>query len=122
MTKANQLSFHTFQKINKLRNNEAYITVDSSDLFFGTAIAGEVGELCNFIKKERRDKTDFSQEIAEECADIIAYISVFAEKRGIDLGQAVTDKFNEVSRRKEVNSRFLLSEDGASIIVRDLED
>lgn len=46
----------------------------SEDVRFLTlALAGEVGELCNLIKKNWRDGTDVKAEIRDEIADIYVY-------------------------------------------------
>lgn len=73
---------------------------DWSDTDWATAIAGEVGELCNYIKKEMRDHVDKSEDIKREMADIIMYLDLFAAKHAIDLEKIVTEKFNEVSLRR----------------------
>lgn len=63
------------------------------------ALAGEAGELCNWIKKELRDGVSRKDEIAKELADVVTYADLLAARYGIDLGAAVRDKFNEVSQR-----------------------
>jgi len=77
-------------------------------------MAGEVGEACNLVKKLRRltgptmesggantpDSTvDIVDQIGKELADTIIYADLLAARLGIDLGQAVRDKFNIVSER-----------------------
>lgn len=69
---------------------------------WGNALAGEVGEAANIIKKiERGDKTleEARQDLADELADVMAYLDILAFRAGIDLGQAVADKWNRVSER-----------------------
>lgn len=71
--------------------------------FWGIAVAGETGELCNFIKKmARSDDKDFIPDIAKEAADIVIYLDLLCAKLGIDLQASIINKFNEVSIR--VNS------------------
>jgi NTP pyrophosphatase (non-canonical NTP hydrolase) len=68
------------------------------------ALCGEAGELANFAKKHRRDGLECEQEMAKELADIVTYATIFATRLGVDIGEAVRDKFNEVSqRRDEIN-------------------
>jgi NTP pyrophosphatase (non-canonical NTP hydrolase) len=67
-----------------------------------TAVAGEVGELANIIKKVRRG--DFTLDearngIAGELADVQAYLDILAYRCGVDLGDATMAKWNDVSRR-----------------------
>lgn len=70
---------------------------------WGNAIAGETGELCNFLKKQNRDKVSLKSEIAKEAADIVIYLDLLCEREGIDLRAAIRSKFNEVSEKKGVN-------------------
>lgn len=75
---------------------------DMSVLFWSTALAGEVGELCNFIKKEVRGDEISHSDLANEAADIVIYLDLLCKKLNIDLCEAIRYKFNEVSDR--VNS------------------
>lgn len=76
------------------------------------ALVGELGEYANVRKKyQRGDLTaeQFAKEAAKELADVQLYLVLLARRaldvpgrahpRGVDLSQAVVDKFNEVSRR-----------------------
>lgn len=73
------------------------------------AVVGELGEYANIRKKfERGDITEaeFRELAADELADTIVYLDILAFRLGIDLGEAVIDKFNRVSAR--VGSDVLL--------------
>jgi NTP pyrophosphatase (non-canonical NTP hydrolase) len=73
------------------------------------AMAGETGEACNAVKKLRRhaDGTNSAKDpsteaecvasIAVELADTVIYADLLAARLGIDLGEAVREKFNCVS-------------------------
>jgi len=112
-----QLDFDTLRKANEARlplfknkhGNLAHSKSDGSDWSpaqWLQAVVGELGEYANFRKKyERGDitKEEFSVEAEKELADVIIYLDLLAKQLGIDLGQAVTDKFNEVSRRVGVD-------------------
>lgn len=75
------------------------------------AMAGEAGEVCNAVKKLRRheDGTNTAKDpqtvdelktaVGKELADTIIYADLLAARLGVDLAQAVKDKFNEVSER-----------------------
>lgn len=63
------------------------------------AVAGETGELCNNIKKANRGDLISIKKIMDEAADIVHYCTLLANHYQFDLGQAVVDKFNEVSER-----------------------
>ena len=78
------------------------------------AVLGELGELANIVKKfERGDFSNGLEELvdykdetitlremmAKEFADVVTYLDIGAFRAGVDLGQAVVEKFNEISAR-----------------------
>ena len=76
------------------------------------AVIGELGEYANLRKKfERGDMTleEFEQAAKKELADVQTYLDILAlrcldkgdlvHERGVNLGQATMEKFNEVSER-----------------------
>lgn len=71
--------------------------------FRGNELAGEIGEACNVIKKLERERLGLPgsrstiQALAEELADGVICISLIAATEGIDLAQAIVDKFNATS-------------------------
>ena len=80
---------------------------------WGCALAGEVGEALNIIKKYERG--DFTQiaweekwqyELECECADIAVYLDLLAIHANISLEDAIRHKFNVVSNR--INSEIRL--------------
>lgn len=90
------------------------------------AVVGELGEFANIRKKfERGDLTieEYAKMAADELADVIIYLDIlaarcldrdagdirFVDHLGIDLGEAVMRKFNEVSRR--VGSNVVIEAD-----------
>lgn len=90
---------------NKLRNKEwdpeGVVTLS----FRGNELAGEVGEVCNEVKKLERIRlgirgTQSSKErVAEEMADVLICLSLLANDVGVDLKEAVIDKFNKTSEK-----------------------
>jgi NTP pyrophosphatase (non-canonical NTP hydrolase) len=73
------------------------------------AVVGELGEYANFRKKFERGDVDaetFHREAKKELADVVIYLDILAMQLGIDLGQAVMQKFNETSRK--VGARVVL--------------
>lgn len=84
------------------RGEPAHSQPDGSDWSlpeWGNALAGEVGELANLLKKVRRGDITLDEalpEISKELADVLTYL---AFRCGIDLGMAAIAKFNEVSAR-----------------------
>lgn len=86
------------------------------------AVIGELGEYANERKKfERGDLTleEFRVKAGKELADVQIYLSILAMRcldspgvptiAGIDLGGAVIDKFNEVSKRVGSNVRLAIN-------------
>jgi len=72
-----------------------------------TAVTGELGELASLLKMRNRERdglvgNKFSptqKQIADELADVVTYLDLLAEVLGVDLGEAIIAKFNEVSER-----------------------
>lgn len=80
--------------------------------YFGNAIAGEVGEACNIIKKIERERLGLRgsratlSELAEELADVIIYIDLLAADCNIDLEQAIKIKFNRTSDKYNLGTKI----------------
>jgi NTP pyrophosphatase (non-canonical NTP hydrolase) len=115
----NTLNFARLRDRNVSRCEEVFHKLDDwSPTDWATAMAGECGEACNLIKKLRRldgaDKNldsdqqrgEFILDTAKELADLVIYADLLAARLGIDLGEAVVQKFNEVSAKR--NSTNLL--------------
>jgi NTP pyrophosphatase (non-canonical NTP hydrolase) len=73
--------------------------------FLGNAAAGEMGEVCNIIKKLERERLGLAGSrstiaaLAKELADVAIYTSLIAIKARINLDRAVMEKFNETSHK-----------------------
>ena len=95
------------ERIPKFKNARGELAhkPDGSDWLLSqwcNATCGELGETANLIKKIERG--DFSldetrEELGKELADVAIYLDLLSFRAGIDLGEAVRNKFNEVSRR-----------------------
>lgn len=82
---------------------------DWSDAEWLEAVVGEIGEYANLRKKLRRG--DLTREealplLADEIADVVIYLDILAFRLGIDLGEAVMDKWNRTSQRVGVGLRL----------------
>lgn len=108
------LTFKTLRKVNIARCESFHSLDDWTNSDWAMALAGEVGELCNKLKKRRRGDYIEDYEISEELADIIFYTDLLAARLKVDLEKAVVDKFNKVSER--YNSPIRL-ENGSSTIL-----
>lgn len=75
---------------------------------WAVALAGEVGELCNLLKKIRRgdDIPGTSAKTGNEIADIQTYLDILASALGHDLGRVTRKKFNAVSRKYKVDVKL----------------
>lgn len=86
---------------------------------WSNAMCGEAGEAANVVKKIRRieTKVNITREGEEgldllvyklglELADMVTYADLLAEYYGIDLAEAVRDKFNIVSTREGFPERL----------------
>lgn len=102
------MDLRDFRKINVERCEKAFFPLDNwSPAEWGVALAGEVGELCNFIKKANRGgDVDYKQAMARELADIVTYADLLAARLGVDLNDALIDKFNEVSDRRNYDIKI----------------
>lgn len=80
--------------------------------YLGNAIAGEVGEACNVIKKLEREQLGLRgskasvSDLADELADVIIYIDILASRCDIDLGEAIRSKFNKTSEKYGLGTRI----------------
>lgn len=96
------LTFRQLARANEARNQQAFPEcADWTPSDWATALAGETGELCNFIKKLRRGCLVPTRDLAKELADVVTYADHIARHFKIDLGEAVRAKFNEVSERRK---------------------
>lgn len=66
---------------------------------WGCALAGEVGELCNLLKKTRRGEDIPIKDIAHEIADVQIYLDIIAYQFGLDLAGVTAEKFNITSAK-----------------------
>ena len=94
------LSFEELREVNVPRCEESFFPLDQWSLSdWACALAGEAGETCNAVKKLNRGDGNV-EAVAKELADTIIYADLLAARLGINLGEAVRAKFNEVSERR----------------------
>ena len=81
---------------------------DHKGSYFGCGLAGEVGELCNVIKKYERGFTDFrgdkkhflnQTKLEEELTGSFIYLVLIARYYNIDLEQAILEEVERVNQR-----------------------
>jgi len=89
---------------------------------WATALAGEVGELCNAIKKMRRVEDQLQGHdgdtpqpqtieaaraaVGKEIGDVYAYLDLVAQRFGFDTWECVRDVFNQISIREHMPERM----------------
>lgn len=125
----NGLSFNTLREANKARlpqfknpkGEPAHSEPDGSDWSLSdwmTAVAGELGEAANIIKKVNRGDLSLDEArplLAKEYADVATYLDILAMRTGVDLGKAVKEKFNEVSDRVGSTVKIINGDDWAHV-------
>ena len=94
------LTFARFHEVNVSRSKaDVKHSNEWTPMEWGCALSGEVGELCNYLKKMRRGDKIKKKKLAHEISDIMTYLSLLANKLDIDLEDAIIEKFNIVSKR-----------------------
>jgi NTP pyrophosphatase (non-canonical NTP hydrolase) len=103
--------FDQFRKLNIDRATHGFKCYDNQPLtYWTTALAGEVGELCNMIKKMQRVEKggvdggssytakDITPEmLKEEIGGIAIYLDLLASLLNIKMEDAIIDTFNHKS-------------------------
>ena len=95
------LTFKSLREANIERAKQYKSACEMDANFFLLCIFGEVGELCNFIKKERRDNKSYEQEIRKELADIVIYMDLLAEKMQYKFDNRWVASFDNIRRHNE---------------------
>ena len=94
------LTFARFHETNVSRSKaDVKHSLKWSPMEWGCALSGEVGELCNYLKKMSRGDIIKKKALAHEIADIMTYLSLLADNLDIDMEDAIVEKFNIVSKR-----------------------
>lgn len=108
-----KLDLAAFRPINVQRATEGFKCYDNQPLtYWTTALAGELGELCNMIKKMQRVERggvdggssytakDITKEmLKEEIGGIAIYLDLLASLLNISLEEAIVDTFNSKSEK-----------------------
>lgn len=105
------MKFESLREADKKRSSEWNGGILSLS-FRGLEMAGEAGEACNEIKKLERERLGLVgsrttlDKVAEELADVIISTDLIAMELGIDLGEAVKNKFNKTSENYGLKTRI----------------
>ncbi len=118
-----KLDLASFRPINVQRATEGFKCYDNQPLtYWTTALAGEVGELCNMIKKMQRVERggvdggssytakDITKEmLKEEIGGIAIYLDLLASLLDISLEEAIVDTFNSKSEKYGFREKIVVS-------------
>lgn len=109
VTEERELTFADLRKANAARQaywggSENWTLADWSN-----ALAGEVGEACNVVKKLRRpmlgtvgndyDPVTYIAQLGSEIGDVLIYLDLLANAAGLDLASCVSTAFNDKSEK-----------------------
>ena len=108
-----KVDLSALREINVQRATEGFKCYDNQPLtYWTTALAGEVGELCNMIKKIQRVERggidggssytakDITKEmLKEEIGGIAIYLDLLASLLDISLEEAIIETFNSKSEK-----------------------
>lgn len=106
-------TYETLRAANEARQAEWDAGNQISAAYRGNELAGEVGEVCNVIKKLERERMgirgsrDTVDHLAEELADVVICVDLLAMHYGIDLKAAVARKFNATSEKVGLRTRLV---------------
>lgn len=113
------LNFRYVSQINKERALEWHKggLEEWSPAEWGNAAAGEMGELCNVLKKMLRISTDIQQAngksfqqlrqmAAQEIGDTFLYLDLVAQRLDLNIETCIRDTFNRVSDREGFPQRI----------------
>lgn len=101
------LKFSELRKANREVSRKAFRkSKDWKTSDWAMATVGELGELCNMLKKRSHGKEIPQEDIEHEFADIQIYLDKWADHEGIDLAKVTRNKFNIVSDRAGVDVKL----------------
>ncbi len=106
------LDFAALRQANRIRQAEWPGSEQADIAFRALEVAGEAGEVAEAVKKylraERgiRGTTASTDDIADEMADAVIALDLLADALGVDLGAAVTRKFNRTSVKYDLATRL----------------
>lgn len=111
------LTFSDLRKANEARQAHWGGTDNWTLADWSNAVAGEVGEACNIVKKIRRpelgttgnsvDVSALYPKLESEIGDVLIYLDLLAKKAGTTLDHCVSRAFNEKSEALGMPVRLL---------------
>ena len=94
------MHLHQLQQIEADDSKDYFPEHEDSPFFLALALAGEVGEVCNKVKKYMRGDFDFEElqaQLDSELPDILIYLVMLSDNLGIDLEEQyhIKKEFND---------------------------
>ena len=71
-----------------------------SSLYLAVGLSGEVGEVCNEVKKEVRDGKEVRQSISDELGDVLWYVSCLADSYDLKLSEIASKSVDKLTKRR----------------------
>lgn len=74
--------------------------VQNNQLYFAVGLAGEVGEVCEELKKAYRDARQFDKEkLTNELGDVLWYLTNIASNAGVSLDEVIRRNVEKLTKR-----------------------
>lgn len=74
--------------------------VQNNQLYFAVGLAGEVGEVCEELKKAYRDTRQFDREkLTNELGDVLWYLTNIASNAGVSLDEIIRRNVEKLTKR-----------------------
>lgn len=106
------LTLERLQRVNAARQQEWDPTSAITIEYRGNELAGEVGELCNEIKKIARERIGIRgsrsdpQNVIKEIGDGLICLALIANHLGLSLEDCATYAFNTTSEKNGLKTRL----------------
>lgn len=100
------------REANYVRRKEWCNGQELSLSYLGNELAGEVGELCNVLKKLERESLGMigskasMQDLKDEAGDVIICLDAILNTYGISLRSAAFEKFNKTSDKYGIKTKL----------------
>jgi NTP pyrophosphatase (non-canonical NTP hydrolase) len=93
-----------FKKYQELAKTTAIYPENAKIFYPCLGLAGEVGEICEKIKKHVRDGRELDKEdLTKELGDVLWYLSALSGDLGIDLEDVAVKNYEKLKSRMERN-------------------
>ena len=90
---------NNLEKFEEIVQDHIYVHLESKTvehLYWSNGAAGEMGEVCNEVKKEIRDGGDRTERIISEIGDVLFYLSALAKSHGFKLEDSINQQIKKL--------------------------